>query len=353
MKILLICPTNPRFMPYLNNYLQLLEGDENQVQILIWDRFLTEEFVPELVFRRGKEQHQRGVADYYFFGKFVSNHLQKNHYDKVVCFGLQTAFFIKKVLKKRYSGNFVIDVRDHNPIIRFYGFPSLIAHSAFTVISSSGYLSWLPENGRYLINHNFLSEDLSEMHAADVSIQDHVSISSIGALRDLAINVDFIRAIANSAAFKLYFHGRGDINSELEAQAGNSFSNVEITGYYPKESEIDLYRAADLVNVLRYSDGINNRTALPNRLYLAPYFGRPLFAYEGTYLAEVIQKYHLGLVVSSFDDLQKVILSYFESFDVVAFDVARQKFLNEVIHENDVFKREFGHFLRANLGKSL
>ncbi|ENW94382.1 hypothetical protein [Acinetobacter dispersus] len=344
MKVLLICPTNLKFMPYVDSYLSLLKENNISYTFLIWDRFLEEDDSCKNVFKRGPKKHQRGFFDYYLFGRFVRRHLDDNEYHKIICFGLQTAFFIRGKLRSKYSKNFIIDVRDHNKIVSLYNFENLISHSAFTVISSSGYLSWLPKEKRYLVNHNFYPENLSNIYDVDFNVENKVFISSIGALRDLEVNLKLIEKLDNDEEIQLNFHGHGDINSKLELSSVN-FRNVEITGYYEKENEVNLYRNANLVNVLRYSDGINNHTALPNRLYLAPYFGRPLFAYSGTYLAQVIEKYELGLVIDSFDNVRDAVFRYFADFDALTFDKARRKFLNEIIDENSVFKREFHLFI--------
>lgn len=331
-------------MPYIDSYIKILKENNISYGFLIWDRFL-EEDTSENIFKRGSRRHQRGFLDYYLFGRFVNQHLRFNKYKRIICFGLQIAFFIRAELKNNYSKKFILDIRDHNKIVNFYNFKDLISHSAFTAISSLGYLSWLPKDGCYLVNHNFHLENLSNIKQINFLESGETNISSIGALRDLEINVDFIRKINNDQKIKLFFHGHGDINLKLE-ESSAAFNNVKITGYYSKEKESELYHNSHLVNVLRYSDGINNNTALPNRLYLAPYFGRPLFAYSGTYLAQVIKQYELGLVVDSFDDVKNEIFRYFENFDILVFDKARQRFLEEVIDENSRFKQELYLFIR-------
>lgn len=343
MNLLFICPTNPRFMPYLDNYLKVT-GD-NDVELLIWDRFcVEEENEKKIIFRKGPEQHQRGVFDYYKFGRFIINILKEKMFDRIVCFGLQTAFFIRGFLLEKYSGKYILDVRDHNAIAKFYNFSSIINKSAYSVVSSLGYLSWLPPSNKYLLNHNAGFKDLSM--CANVLTHDSerkIIVSSIGALRDLKINIDFIKSINSNKSLYLFYHGKGDINTQLEkAVLGADY--VELTGYYQKDEERELYLSSDIINVLRYADGINNITALPNRLYLAPYYGKPLLAYSGTYLADIIEKYNIGLVLNSFNDVSKQILKYFEKFSTDDFESKRRVFLDNVIKENNEFELKVSLF---------
>lgn len=331
-------------MPYLDNYLKRFENTEHEIQFLIWDRFLTEDFNPKYIFRRGSKQHKRNVLDYYIFGKFITKHLKDNVYNRIICFGLQTAFFIKSILYKKYSKKFILDVRDYNSIIRFYNFKKLISSSNFTVISSSGYTTWLPKQGNYFINHNFNFSDLSEIKYMSKPEEENIRISSIGALRDLEINLNLISTLGNNSNFTLSFNGYGDISTNLENKS-SIYNNIEFTGFYKKDIELEFYKKSNLINVLRYPDNINNITALPNRLYLAPYYGRPLLAFKGTYMAEIINEFNLGLVVNSFDNLSGVILNYINNFDVKLFDSSRNFFLNKVINDNNIFNQNIDSFL--------
>ena len=79
----------------------------------------------------------------------------------------------------------------------------------------------------------------------------------------------------------MYYHGEGDINDDiLEHLKRANINNVYLTGRYENEDEADLYINSDLVNVLISNRSINNKTLLPNRLYNAAVYGKPIIAYE-------------------------------------------------------------------------
>lgn len=344
MKVLFLCPTNPKYMPYLDNYLNILNSFNAEFDILIWDRFCIESFSSNLIFRRGGSKHKRGFLDYYHYAQFVKKHISENSYDKIVCFGLQTAFFIKDILCKKYLNKFILDIRDYNLIKKIYNFEKIISSSFFTVISSQGYTEWLPRSDKYIVNHNFNFSNLSGINDVNKMEIENLSISSIGALRDLEVNMNLISSLKNSSLINLNFHGHGDINDILINKT-NGFKNLNITGSYERSEESILYFKSTLINVLRYPDSLNNKTALPNRLYLAPYYGKPLFSFYGTYMSKLIQDYNLGLVVNSFENLEKKIFNYVEDFDKDEFDFSRKLFLNKVIEDNFVFKKSVQDFI--------
>ena len=72
----------------------------------------------------------------------------------MIVFGIQLTFFLKNILQKKdLNINILIDIRDYNKIINF-NIKKVIDNSYFTVISSPGYKEWLPNSGKYIINHN-------------------------------------------------------------------------------------------------------------------------------------------------------------------------------------------------------
>ena len=129
----------------------------------------------------------------------------------------------------------------------------------------------------------------------------------------------------------------------------HQINNVFVTGRYKKEDEEDLYLRNDLINVLRYSNGINNKTALPNRLYNAMLYGKPLIVFKGTYLAKLIEKYNLGVVITSMNDMEKELNEYLNKFDDAAYEIGRTTYFSNVTKENNNFKKKIQEFIVGEL----
>lgn len=347
MRIVLVCPSNMLYMPYVNNYERILQACAVEYEIINWDRFHIEDKDYLLKYRDSKIGHQRNVLDYYRFSTFIKEKLESNKYNKVIVFGIQIAFFLKSILRNKYNGKYVLDIRDHNRIIKFFNIKRVIENSGFTVLSSPSYKEWLPQSNKYLINHNTPIDNLQALKEVDINTEKlKVTIAYIGAIRDYAINIDLINSVQNNEKIGLYFHGEGDINKDIISYLkANHIKNVFLTGRYERKNENGLYKEADLINVLRYNDGINNKTALPNRLYNSVLHGIPMLAFEGTYLAEVVKTFNLGLVLDSFSGVEKNITNYLNKFDAKEYQKGRISFFEDIIKENCCFTARLKKFI--------
>ena len=150
------------YMPYVKNYEQILIEQNIDYDIINWDRFQIEE-ISENTYRDKKNGHQRGFFDYLKYKEFLITKLNSNHYDKIIVFGIQLSYFLKKVIKEKYKGKYIIDIRDHNKILNFFKLEELIDCSAITVLSSPGYTEWLPKSNKYEINHNTQISSIKEI----------------------------------------------------------------------------------------------------------------------------------------------------------------------------------------------
>ncbi|WP_203363365.1 hypothetical protein [Bacillus sp. REN10] len=347
MRIALICPSNMLFMPYVENYIRVLQQHQVDYTVINWDRFQINDKQEIFVYRDKKKGHRRNYYDYVQFKKFIINKLEKNQFDRLIVFGLQISYFLHRYLIKNYKNNYIIDIRDHHKLMKFFHIKKFIHHSYFTVISSPAYCSWLPNSDKYVINHNTVIDNLKELQPIQKRFnKEQLNVSCIGAIRDYDINIEFIYSLKNHSNITLYYHGEGDINTNIENYLSrNNIQNVKLTGRYKKEDEKDLYMKSDLINVLRLNDGINNQTALPNRLYNAALNGRPMIALKGTSLTEEIQKYNLGLVVETLENVDQKIISYMERFDLAKYEAGRVDFFRKIIKDNAIFNSKLKGFI--------
>lgn len=353
MKIALICPSNMLFMPYVGNYEEIIKEIQIDYDIIYWDRFGIESN-SEFVYQDFKVGHKRNIIDYYKYSKFVSKILKKYDYDKVIVFGLQLIFFLQGILTKKYRNNYIIDIRDYHKIINYLNIKKIILKSTCTVLSSPGFTEWLPKSDKYIVNHNTKIKNIAELTEPRLPNFNNkkISIGCIGALRDYKINVDFIQSLKNNVMFQLNYHGEGDINKNLILFIKeNNIQNVNCTGRYDKNEEKDLYLSNDFINILWYNDGINNKLALPNRLYNSVIYGKPIITFDdGTFLSEIIRKYHLGLVISSFNNVEQDINNYLSNFDIDIYNSGRKQFINNVINDNKIFKKSLIEFISDKIG---
>lgn len=353
MKIVLVCPSNILFMPYVYSYEKILRENKIDYTIINWDRLRIEDEGDINTFWDKKRGHQRDYYDYLKYRTFVIQKLNENRFDKVIVFGLQLAFFLGKYLRKYYQGSYLIDIRDHHRIIDFFSMKRTIKGSQFTVISSPGYKQFLPRGVKYVVNHNTEVDSLECLSERNVSFNKRkIRIACIGALRDFESSELFINTLKNNQKFELLFHGEGDINRSIQDLIeNNNINNVFLTGRYLKEQEEELYLNSDLINIIYVNHGIDNKTFLPNRLYNAVKYKKPMIAVSESYLSEIIKKYRIGLVIDSMDQLENSLIHYIETFDETEYEKGARAFLEDVISENANFNNNLQLF--CQLEKSL
>ena len=333
-------------MPYVKNYEHILIEQEINYEIINWDRFHIEE-KSNNKYKDGKIGHQRNYFEYLKYRKFVLKKLKSTQYDKVIVFGIQMGYFLQSILTNNYKGRYLLDIRDHHKILHVFNIKRLIDCSEFTVLSSAGFKEWLPNSSNLIVNHNTLIKSLTELKQVRNRLNNEkISIAYIGALRELTFNKDLINSVKNNKKISLHFNGEGTINNDIEAYIKkNTISNVYITGRYKKEDEESLYEKNDVISVLWNNDQLNNRTLLPNRVYNAVLNAKPLLAFEGSYLAELVSKYNIGIVINTFDDIEQNIVNYLNQLDLQKYNMGREAFLTMVLEDNMFFKKCLIKFL--------
>ena len=348
-RILFIVPAMPDYAPYLENYLSIAKGCAVPYDVYCWNRKGEPVSLPACyhVYQHPTDDAfpaWRKLAEISGFCRFVRKAVGKRAYSSVVIFTVQNALFFRRWLVRRFPGRFVLDIRDYSPILRVGFFrkrlASLLAHAAMNVISSAGFKRWLPAGPSYVICHNIaLSGDAKPAVSGFAGRHDPVKLLTIGALRDAEANIRLIEALCGEKRLSLRFVGEGHATPVLQDYCRRAgLDQVSFSGRYRKEEEDGFVRACDVMNLLM-SDNMTSNSLMSNRFYLAARFCKPILANRGSYQAELVKKYGLGVVVSAADDVAAAILSYWDSFDPAALQAGCVGFLEDVYQDMIVFKK--------------
>lgn len=339
-------------MPYVDNYIKILKENEVDFTIINWDRLHLGAEGSDLSYKDKKVGHQRGYLSYYTYSRYIVRQLKHGEFDKVIVFGIQLTYFLKVYLKKWYKEKYIMDIRDYNKSLKLFTIKKSIDFSYFTTISSPGYKEWLPTSSKYVINHNTTVKNIEKLERPILKSGERpLNISYVGTITNLDVNLQLINELQNHPDYFLTFHGDGMINKDIEQYVTEKeINNVSVTGRYQKNEEVLLYKQADLVNMLLFSDHINNRTCLSNRLYNAVIHGKPLISLNNTYLSDVIEEYKLGLVVDSLSEISQKINQYIKNFNEAEYEKGREAFLHMVIEENANFKKRVEEFISGDTG---
>lgn len=345
MRLALVCPANINYMPYLQNYITILNSKGISYDIINWDRLGIEK-ESKLTFKDQKVTFSRNIFDYVSYSKFVKSTLNNGNYDKVVIFGLQLMFFLKKYITSNYNQKYIIDIRDYHKIFNYYRFNKEIKSSKMVVISSHGFKKWLPNSDKYILNHNYQNEINYRENITKQKFNTSLKLSYVGAIRDYDLNKQLIKELLNHSNIELVFNGDGVASEKLKnVSAELNAKNVTFTGRYKKEDEDKLYKKSDLINILLPNNDLNSKSLLPNRLYKAVEFSKPIITQQGTFLSEIIEKYNLGFSIPSIVETEKCMEDYLNLFSISKYEKGRKFFLNKVNTEQGHFKKSLLNFL--------
>lgn len=353
MKICIIAHTERNYLPYMEKYVDFFEANGVDYDIVCWQR----EEQPAVsrphqydYFEEAKEGFWNKFRSYLRYRKYVLSLLKKNQYDKLVVLTTVPAIFLRGILKRRYRNRYLFDFRDYSherfgPYRRMV--EALIRNSDLTTISSHGFMEFLSESPKLVMNHNITwSEIIPE--APDLRNKQVINIGFIGGVRYYDENVQLIEKLKNTFRYQLWYIGKATSDCDLQGYcAQKEITNVSFVGKYDNREKPELYKSIDMINSIYGNDSLEVTTALPNRLYEACMFKKPIISSRDTYLGEVIEQYELGLVVDAErDDVLAMADSYVAHFDRKAFSQGCENFLTIVRKDEEVLQKALKEFIK-------
>lgn len=351
MRIALILSSNLWFSPYVRYYTSVLDWLDIKHELIVWNRFgTTEAGVKAYNLASPLNRSLLGkMVDSYRYSRFVRSQLKRERYDRLVVFTLQNALMLYPMLKKKYRGRYVVDIRDYSVAQRLMGWrlPGVVQDAAMAVVSSSGFRAWLPKGVAYCIQHNTETYHPQPMQAV-IEGQTRYRILTIGAIGYFDANRTLIESLADDPMFEVAFVGSGYAEQMLKDFVGSSgIKNVIFQGRYAKQDEPKLLHGASLLSILM-DDSINSKTLMSNRFYLSLIYGIPMMVDAGTEQARWVEKYNLGLIIDKKQDLKQQIIQFLQNFNRDKFESGRRVCLEIIRQDNAEFESQFNAFLRIS-----
>ena len=319
MKIAVIGFNTMLRMPYMRYYKRLLEAHGVVADYYCWDRseegdaFKQGNFI-DIKIRCGEGKFAKIFAMLKWRKKILQI-LKREKYDKVIVLTTLPGVLLRQYLLKNYKGKYILDVRDFTyDNIKAYQkvVKDLCDNSVKTFISSPGFRQFL------------LSDNLMQIHNIDIERADYdvpdlskktLTLGYIGLITYYRSCIRLMSDLYNSR-YKLYFAGIYKDDFLQRYADVNKMGNIEFNGKFESKDKEDIYRNIDIVNCYYGITGESHKEyALPNRLYDAVYCKRPILALAGTALANLVEKYDIGIVVDESDDIKKALDDYVDQFD--------------------------------------
>lgn len=353
MKIALICGGNLWFLPFLNNYISILDDANIDYTVISWNRDGAD---PKIGIQYNKKSDLTKskiskLFDFICFCSFVKGVLKKGEFDKLIVFNPQFALFINQTLKSKYKGRYIMDFRDlsieQKPFLDNI-FSSILDNSWANVISSPGFINCLKGKHDFIINHNFncskeLMGDLDNMTKWTSS---PINVLTIGGIRDFESNSQIIKALSNRTDFELSFVGKGYAAKPLADFAKEiGCNNINFEGFYPKTMEKNYILQSTWMNIF-YPRLKSHDTALSNRFYSSLIFKRPMIVTANTVQGDYVEKYNLGLAIDNTDNLDLKIKDWMNTNSFEEYCERAKSLLAKFLGDQKVFKDKILEFCK-------
>lgn len=355
MKIALIFPNNLFTSPYLKYYTNILEKEDIDYDLIIWDRENANE--PGCIAFKSQDFKKSKISktlDFHRFRKFIIQQLKKTEYNKVIVYTGQLGILLADYLIKNYKNRYVLDVRDYSTPMHYFKnrFKKLISNAHFVAISSDGFKEWLPPSENYVLGHNINLELIKnklkqEPNCKGLLKNDIIQVDTIGQIKDFDSDHRFVAQLKNDKRFQMQIIGFGGTLELLKEYAQQEkVENITFLGAYKKEEEENLLSNTDILNILITLNEFNKGTSLlSNRLYLSALLHIPCLVNSNTEQSRIIEKYNFGLVIDSYEELSSKLIEYQATFKEDIFIKNCRLFLTDVKRDYEIFNERLLTFL--------
>lgn len=134
-------------------------------------------------------------------------------------------------------------------------------------------------------------------------INDKIIIGIVGLLLQGKPYETLFETIKNDDRFEVHIYGKGTYQKLVEEYA-SKYENIKYFGEYNFfQDSAKIYASLDILYMLydTTNGSLNNKIALPNKLYEAMYFQVPIITSSGTYLGELVEEYGIGETIKCCD----------------------------------------------------
>ena len=346
MRVLIAGFTTKKYMPYLDKYLEVLKLHSCDYDIVYMDRSDDSESVKignEFYFNYKMPIEKRvwsKFLPYWGYMHYVGKILQEGNYDKIIFLTTAPAVLLAKFYLNKYKNKYIFDYRDYTfEKIGIYRklVERIIDDSYASFISSKGFEKFVGQHKNLYLTHNISNvEDTCDLTSND-EITQNIMIGFVGCVRYFDVNSILIDKLKESDEIKLSYVGPTYDDCNLKEYCEkNGIKNVSFVDSFDNKEKANLYKKITVVNSIYSLKSPEVLQAIPNRLYDAAIYKRPILVAKGTYLEEIVNKYELGIAVDVYeDDVEVMIREYFKNFDYVVFNNQCNRFLEDVLQDEN------------------
>lgn len=361
MKILIVDTVSFNRAPYLKWYIDACKKNNVDFDLFLWDRTKTSHLEKDgnmFVFHHKCEfggNKIKKILPMILYRKKLLQTIKIGQYTHLILINTLAAVMISNFVLNNFDGKYIMDIRDYT-YEKYEIYQKienkLIEHSAFTTLSSRGFLKFIKPNNKIIINHNIGKTDF-KIQKPTLNAKEVVKIGFIGSVRYKKENLNLINALGNNNDYKLIYIGEHVAGCDLESECiKNEIKNVSFIGKYNNDEKPKLYENVDIINSLYGNFSLETTTAIPNRLYDALLYMKPIITTENTYLSEVVKKYGIGISLPGSQnynqkEYRRKIKDYIKNFEPVTFINNAEKLLKIVMNEQEIYRAKIDEFLQC------
>lgn len=357
MKYLIITYDDYFNIPYIKYYEEHLRKSEQYYDIVLWNRSgRTTPEMPNAFLFQGRDHPTKlgKVLPFLQWRSFVIQILRRNRYDRLIVLTTAPAILLGKILFRDYSGRYWLDIRDYTyeHVLPYRILEAaIIKHSSVTSISSKAFREFLPNGFPAILVHNITNITSARSRCTLDAGKRPITIGYVGGIQYFEENQRLIRLFQNNPDYQLKYVGNVHPSCDLVRFCQEQrVNNVQFYPAFDNDEKPRIYESIDFINCVYGANTKVVQLALPNKLYDSILYKKPMLVSKGTYLAQIVEQYHLGLAVDiETDPVVEMINDYLENFDQIVFEKGCEAFLQIVLQEQANFDDTLERFCSKSI----
>lgn len=272
------------------------------------------------------------------YKQFVKKRLQENNYDFLIVWRSEVGFLFYNLLASKYRNKYIINIRDYaGENIAKYRLKQevVVENSRLNVISSKGFLSFLPK-GDYVYRHSLndsLSNDLMKVRKHRFA-STPIHIGFIGNVRFFREDIRLLEALKNDSRYIVQFFGTGSDKLEEYAKK-EQITNCEFVGKFSIEDTPKLLSRIDIINNIFGNESISVSTLVSIRYYHSLMTKKPFIANKNTYMGTLTDNNEMGFEFDGdYSNLADNLYEWYTNLNYDSYSINVDKKLVQIYEDN-------------------
>ena len=358
-RVLILGFSKIAYMPYLNFYLEALEGKEYEIHVVSWKREHAADISVKntnvIVHQFELEQLDEApkwtkIKSFLKYRRFAQNILHQLMFERIIVLHTLPAILLADVLLIQYRNRFIFDYRDYTyeNFTPFKWAVSVIVKASYaTFVSSDAFRISLPKVPKIYTSHNILTENLQHRKARVNLPRERriLRLSFWGFIRHEEINKKIIQTLGNDHRFEVHYYGREQQTAlNLKAfVAEQQFQNIFFHGAYQPQDRYGFAEQTDLL-LNMYENDATMQKAMSNKFYDGLVFYLPQICTKGSYMGWRIAQAKVGIEVVPDIKLGDTVWEYYSTISWNNFEERCDQQLDSILKEYETGIEQIRNF---------